>query len=183
MAVMIIHSTESVLERLNAQTPDYKRMQLPPRYSLQNFQAVAFLVTEIRNQLKHVQNKVRNILLTGLISNVSPDYIPNITELSQLFWRHCNGIKTGKTTDQVDDKITVMLKTCVPMRSDRFLTGALETATGKLYQKLIFQHIWNRLVSSRDKSLFSNLPPQDKLVNGNVQAQLTRKSLKKWQGM
>ncbi|KNZ55272.1 hypothetical protein VP01_2723g2 [Puccinia sorghi] len=27
---------------------------------------------------------------------------------------------------------------------------------------------WHRLVSSRDKSLFSNSPPQDKLVNGNI---------------
>ncbi|KNZ48168.1 hypothetical protein VP01_5861g2 [Puccinia sorghi] len=71
------------------------------------------ICSEIRHQLKHVRNKVRNILLTGLILNVSPDYIPNITEHARPFWRHCNGSKTGKTNNQVDDKITVMLKVCI----------------------------------------------------------------------
>ena len=57
-----------------------------------------------------MQNKVCNILLTGLIPNVTPDYIPNISELARLFWRHCNGSKTGKTNEEVDEKITTMMK-------------------------------------------------------------------------
>ncbi|KNZ51494.1 uncharacterized protein VP01_392g5 [Puccinia sorghi] len=57
----------------NAQAPHDKRAQLPPRYSSHNCKAVASVVTDIWNQLKHVQNKFCNILLTGLISNVLPE--------------------------------------------------------------------------------------------------------------
>jgi hypothetical protein len=96
--------------RLNAKSEKYRKLHLPPKYISGDRQAVAHVVTEIKSQLKHVRNKIRNILLTGVVNTVSPNYVPNITELSRLLWKHCKGSKTGLTASEVDNQITPMLK-------------------------------------------------------------------------
>jgi hypothetical protein len=95
---------------LNAKSEEYRNLHLPPKYISGDWKAVAHVVTIVKSQLKHVQNKIRNILLTGVVDSVSPNYIPNIKELSQLFWKHCKGGKTGLTPEEVDEQVTPMLK-------------------------------------------------------------------------
>ena len=95
---------------MNARSVEFKKKSLPPKYIIHDRLAVAHVVTEIRTQLKHVRNKARNVLLTGLISSVSPTYIPNLPELCRIFWKHCRGTKTGYTDDTINETIDTLTK-------------------------------------------------------------------------
>ncbi|KAH9459581.1 hypothetical protein Pst134EA_019725 [Puccinia striiformis f. sp. tritici] len=81
----------AVLSALLQQTPQYKRLQLPPKYPSGDRLAVAHVMTEVKTQLKHVRNKLRNVPLTGITGGTPSDVVPNISQLSRLVWRHVMG--------------------------------------------------------------------------------------------
>ncbi|KNZ53487.1 hypothetical protein VP01_3228g4 [Puccinia sorghi] len=60
----------------------------------------------IKKQVKHVQHKLRNILLTGIVSGSEPELprIPNIVGFSRLLWRHLNDRNSGITNLEIDMK-------------------------------------------------------------------------------
>ncbi|KNZ61564.1 hypothetical protein VP01_1384g5 [Puccinia sorghi] len=117
-------------------------------------------------------------------------HIPNITELSRLIWRHCNGSKTGKTDDQVDDKITVMLKVHIVHLRLPTVANFLDPKSRHVSQwdqidsllDLLRQQPANYTKHSSDKSLFSQSPTQDQLVVGNVRCPTHEEVLAKMQG-
>ncbi|KNZ60183.1 hypothetical protein VP01_159g2 [Puccinia sorghi] len=108
----------------------------------------------------------------------------------------CKTNKTGKNNDQVDDKITVMLKVHITHLRLATVANFLDSKSRHVSQwdqidlqlELLRQQLanytkhWHCLVSSRDKPLFSNLPPQDKLVNGNVRCPTYKEVLAKMAG-
>lgn len=112
----------AVMLQLNMKPGPFKQKHLPPRYLSDDPLATASVVAHVKTHFKHVRHKARNVLLTGIIKNSSRDYIPPITELSRLLWRHfMDGNKT-ESDDDIDKKLAPL-----PLLRTRFVFMRMET--------------------------------------------------------
>jgi hypothetical protein len=80
------------------------------------------VVAHVKTHLKHVRHKARNVLLTGIIKNSSRDYIPPITELSRLLWRHFMDGNKAESDKDIDKKLAPL-----PLLLTRFVFMQMET--------------------------------------------------------
>ncbi|KNZ46011.1 hypothetical protein VP01_7629g1, partial [Puccinia sorghi] len=82
--------TGAAMEELKLQPIAFLSKQSP--HVSVNHLLVKSVNAAIKKQVKHVRPKLRNILLTGIVSGSEPELprIPNIVGFSLLLWRHLN---------------------------------------------------------------------------------------------
>ncbi|OAV86313.1 hypothetical protein PTTG_08750 [Puccinia triticina 1-1 BBBD Race 1] len=163
-----------VLLKLNAQPQSFQESHLPPKYRDPDPDAVAHVMTEVKGTLKHVRNKLRNIILTGIIGANTPNpvAIPNIDTLSISVWRHLMGKKTGLCNEEIAAKITPMQKVRIayirlqtiqnyhdPVLRNLSQWDTIDSqlaAIGGLSDN--FKKSWLRLLGAKDRALFGSSP-------------------------
>ncbi|KAA1100013.1 hypothetical protein PGT21_027705 [Puccinia graminis f. sp. tritici] len=81
---------------------------MPPGYLKQDQWAESQVLKGVKSQVKHVRNKARDVILTGLChtGKYQADRIPTIHKLSRCLWKHLTGYKGSMSDDLIDAKIT-----------------------------------------------------------------------------
>ncbi|EFP82339.2 uncharacterized protein PGTG_08295 [Puccinia graminis f. sp. tritici CRL 75-36-700-3] len=156
--------------------PAFQRAHLPPRFIGGDQSALNSVHTEVKNQLKQVRHKVRNVLLTGIVTGDAPAPIkvPDIQELSRLVWKHL--MTTGRSNplseSEIDTRINVFLKVRIAYLRLATLVNYLDPACRNISQwdqidaqlvasrahPINYTNHWNRLITSKDKALFGAKP-------------------------
>ncbi|KAI7939051.1 hypothetical protein MJO28_014630 [Puccinia striiformis f. sp. tritici] len=165
----------------------YRRLHLPPLGGTDDPTATQYIGRFVRERIKHVRNKVRDVLLTGVIDPRTPEKapagIPNIRELSRLLWIHLTGNKSCLNATQIDNQMEESIR--VRFAYLRLATienymnpcaktiSQWDTMDAQLRynrrQPDDYSQAWRRLITERDEDLFANQP-----VYEHIQEDLSR---------
>ncbi|EHS62863.1 uncharacterized protein PGTG_22710 [Puccinia graminis f. sp. tritici CRL 75-36-700-3] len=160
--------------KLNDKDASWRSRHMPPGYIKRDQWAEAQVLKGVKATVKHVRNKARDVIMTGICKTVKTESegIPNINKLSRYLWKHLNGYKGCMTDEQIDEKIS-------PQQRVRFAYIRLATIENFLdpncrnisqwdtmdaqlesnrREIMNYTNVWHKLIAERDHELFADDP-------------------------
>ncbi|KAA1073521.1 hypothetical protein PGT21_014434 [Puccinia graminis f. sp. tritici] len=163
-----------VMEKIHVLPAAQLREHFPPRFIAGDHSALDNVHTEVQTQLKQVRNKLRNVLLTGIVLGHEPELpkIPCLTDLVWLVWKHLKGKKCNLTPAEVQEQVRFPVRIRIAYLRLQTLFNLLDPDSRNVSQwdqidnQLIFNrdrpmsytNSWHRLVCATDIRLFSKSP-------------------------
>ncbi|KAA1111796.1 hypothetical protein PGT21_012573 [Puccinia graminis f. sp. tritici] len=164
-----------ILGHINNQDAQFHRQHLPPGSIRELLIGDNDVVRLVKGITKHVRNKARNILLTGILQPAglnSNNNIPNIHELSRLLWKHLTRNPRRLTELQIDAEIDPTLKVRFAYLRMATISNYMDPNMRNVSQwdtidaqlalnrcePADYTAAWRHLISERDHELFADSP-------------------------
>ncbi|EHS64756.1 uncharacterized protein PGTG_22475 [Puccinia graminis f. sp. tritici CRL 75-36-700-3] len=164
-----------IMGHINNQDAAFHRQHLPPGSIRDLLIGDNVVVRLVKGITKHVRNKARNILLTGILQPAGlsdNNKIPNIHELSRLLWKHLTRNPRRLTELQIDGEIDPTLKVRFAYLRMATISNYMDPNMRNVSQwdtidaqlamnrrePANYSAAWRNIISERDHELFAHSP-------------------------